>query len=702
MSIKIVCGCGFCSVVPSNWRGKRVECKCGRSFVVGEEFAPVDPVRAPASRDLEPPSPAAGEDGYPPQHNRATPRARPPHGARDPDVRGQEPPELPVGTLVGTLVGTSASPAQPEPSTKQRRGDRRRGPARGALLFLSGSLLLAAGGVAASYYFTHLRPTAGTFVARSRSAHPHDNTSTDLPSSPETPSRATQEATNGDASTGTPPAAGSEAATGVLASLTELVPEDGLLLTGLFGDQYQQLGIEPTQQASFEALVERLRENEQQLRSRAVALEQWYAECRSVGQLLLDLLTEAQRTQLQAMLQRAQVRRVQLVEYSARVRPELAVAQMPWSVKPDGERLVPVRQSAFSVAAEGVVRTSAPSSLLAVWKRSEQGGETLSWEVWDLARDEQVWSCEMDVRPGTIARCLSRTGDHLIFVTSDAQGGDGRIDVWSMETAAWVGSQQVPQSDGVAAYQVRDCVAGRVIGWAHTGYWVWNLATGAAREIEFPAGTPGAAPVCAVTAGGEYLAAAHPHVQRIDSGELGFLEICLYRLDTGELLGNQVWDQDYRRASVTAMTWSADGRQLALLCELDEPQPTRALLELQVADGRITRFAEGLMPAAEGCAHRHDLQARDLIPLAAGSGWLANLQQVVDGETGAILDVALPDWALNSPAAEPLGTKEHLVDVMAGSEGRVFVIRIEPAPETDRPAAVRGTFIPLPKLGPFM
>ena len=48
MSIKVVCGCGFCTLLPSEWAGKRVKCKCGRTFVVGgAEAAPAADRRIP-------------------------------------------------------------------------------------------------------------------------------------------------------------------------------------------------------------------------------------------------------------------------------------------------------------------------------------------------------------------------------------------------------------------------------------------------------------------------------------------------------------------------------------------------------------------------------------------------------------------------------------------------------------------------------
>ena len=51
MSIKVVCGCGFFTLLPSEWEGKRVKCKCGRTFIVGEAGALAEPPAVAAAEE---------------------------------------------------------------------------------------------------------------------------------------------------------------------------------------------------------------------------------------------------------------------------------------------------------------------------------------------------------------------------------------------------------------------------------------------------------------------------------------------------------------------------------------------------------------------------------------------------------------------------------------------------------------------------
>ena len=103
MSIKVVCGCGCCAVVPANWRGKRVECKCGRSFVVGEPPGVETPARAPLSDDRYPPARSSSPDREPPTTSEFVRGPRPSEPADEPFRAGAAPVPprpLPVGTLV--------------------------------------------------------------------------------------------------------------------------------------------------------------------------------------------------------------------------------------------------------------------------------------------------------------------------------------------------------------------------------------------------------------------------------------------------------------------------------------------------------------------------------------------------------------------------------------------------------------------------
>ena len=78
-----------------------------------------------------------------------------------------------------------------------------------------------------------------------------------------------------------------------LANLTELAAEDGLLLTGLFSDGYSRLGLTESQLLKIGGLASQLAANEAALKTGSLELEQWYAECRRVGDDVLALRATA-------------------------------------------------------------------------------------------------------------------------------------------------------------------------------------------------------------------------------------------------------------------------------------------------------------------------------------------------------------------------------------------------------------------------
>ena len=104
-----------------------------------------------------------------------------------------------------------------------------------------------------------------------------------------------------------------------------------MLLSGLFGDDYRQLNLTAQQDESLALFVTRLKANEQALKDKSATLEQWYAESRKVGDELVALLNDDQKRQMQILLEQGKLTQPHLVDYSARILPELAVAQMPWS-----------------------------------------------------------------------------------------------------------------------------------------------------------------------------------------------------------------------------------------------------------------------------------------------------------------------------------------------------------------------------------
>jgi hypothetical protein len=335
--------------------------------------------------------------------------------------------------------------------------------------------------------------------------------------------------------------------------------------------------------------------------------------------------------------------------------------------------------------------------MFAAIARTASGGSGWSVTVWDLVQDQQLGSCEVPAAPPMQTQVLSRDGRYCAICRRDESGSE-TIEVWSTAGGELVGTQPLPSRVG-ARYVVRDCVGQRVVGVSAAGYWVWDFDSGAMREMEYPASQPPASPGFAVTAGGRYLATAHRRIAAGQSESACFLEACLYRLDSGSLVGNQVFHKDYLDSDVTAIAISHDGRELALLWDFYSPEPARRLVHLSATHGKRIRTAEGLPAAEQGYACRHGLLDRDLIWLPENGGWIVNLQNVVDAETGAVLDLALPDWA---SAAATAGTgSAEIVEAVPAGDGRLLLVVADRGSGPEQPATIRTEFIELPKLGPF-
>ncbi|MHB0959384.1 MAG: WD40 repeat domain-containing protein [Pirellulaceae bacterium] len=677
MSIKVVCGCGFFTLLPSEWEGKRVNCKCGRTFIVGATGSLVDPPAAnDAAASLLPPS-------------------------LDPTRRPAEASSMPAAPL-------PLDASRPiDPATQRVDGrPRERRPQRSLRQIVLAVTLLLLAIASTSVLLLVLRDHDWSMIALLRASPRQDVTPPSAPSLiPSSPpgsvnSQDPRPAGN-ESSPVTSVEADMEARTGAgtrLANLTALVAEDGLLLTGLFGDGYERLQLSETQQESIDGPVLRLKQNEQGLKDKSLTLEQWYAETRKTGEELLSVLTDAQRQQLQVMLERKELARLHLVEYSARIRPELAVAQMPWSVPSEGRSFRAIAKSSWTATGpDRASRTSEPTGWFATYSTAVAADARCQVTVWDLANDAQVGGFAIPAPGADDVNILSRDGRHWMLVRSDGNGAQS-VEVWSTEEGRLVGSQEIP-SIGGAACVPRDCVAHQVVGVAGTGFWTWDFITGDTRVREFPDSQPDAAPGVCLSAEGQYLAVAHVHGSAVPPEEFSFVEVCLYRLETGELLGNQVFHENYRRSTITAIAFSNDGRELALLWDWDPPAPERRLVHMNAANGKILKTVAGLPPADQGYAHRHQLPDRDLFWLAENSGWVVNLQHVVDAETGAVLDLALP-VPNDDRSGEGLASAQVVEAVPAG-DGRLLLVVAEPAGHPDEPARMRTRFVELPKLGPF-
>ena len=186
-------------------------------------------------------------------------------------------------------------------------------------------------------------------------------------------------------------ASAGDSRTARLANLAELVSEDGLLLTGMFGDGSQRLELSETQKATIVDVVKRLRENEKELKAKKLTLEQWYAACHKLGDELLAVLTDAQRQHLQVLLERKELQRMHLVDYAALIVPELAVAQMPWSVQTAGRSFRVIAGSTFTAAAQDrCCRASEPTGMLATLAVASAADAPHKLTVWDLVRNRRA------------------------------------------------------------------------------------------------------------------------------------------------------------------------------------------------------------------------------------------------------------------------------------------------------------------------
>jgi hypothetical protein len=682
MSIKVVCGCGSCMLLPSEWAGKRAKCKCGRSFVVpgGEASLPA-PVAPPAAAHPQPP-PAAHV---------------PPPAPEPPAAAAAEPP---------------VSPAPPAPAAEHARLERPASVAdtlhrgmhtshvrpQATLAFIT--ILLALISISAAVLV--LRDHHWSIVALLGLDAPAEPPAAPDSSDEDHASSEAGSAGNGKATAtaGRKPSApkagkSGEASAARLANLTDLVSDDGLLLTGLFGDGVERLALSAPQQETVAGVVTRLHENEEALKAKSITLEQWYAAAHKLGDELLAVLTDAQRQQFQVMLGRKELQRVHLVEYAARFVPELAVAQMPWSQQIAGRSFRVIAATAFTATGDRCCRPSEPTGMLATLARASAADAPAKLTVWDLVKNQQASSVETAAPVADDTCLLSRDGRHCVL-TRAGENAAVRVELWSTESGKMVDSKELPAASG-APYAVRDCVVHRVIALGGKSYWVWDFEAGNAQEIEFPESPPDAAPCLAVSADGKHLVVAHPHLIGTAPDERCVIEVCIYRLETGELLGNQVFHKDYLRSTISAIALSHDGRELALLWDCGPDNPARRLVHMNARNGSIIKIVDELPAADQGYARQHKLADRDLVWLPENAGWVVNLQSVVDAETGAVLPLELPA-KLNAGAG---GATSEIVEVLPAGDGRLLLIIADRPADADKKATMSAQFIDLPKLGPF-
>ena len=264
-------------------------------------------------------------------------------------------------------------------------------------------------------------------------------------------------------------------------------------------------------------------------------------------------------------------------------------------------------------------------------------------------------------------------------------------------------SKELPRTDEKNAetlYVLRDCVADQVCAISGTGYWVWNFNSGQAREVPFPDWVSHDLPASAMSPGGRYVAVAHLHAPSVQSRRCHFMEVCVYELETGDLLGNQVVATDYRELSISAIMFNYDGQELAVLWNVSPLNPQRVLIQINAIDGEVIQIVDGLLPSTQGYAWQHELQQRDLICLPDNSGWIVNLQQLVESESGALIDMELP--RLQNATDTSMRDPEAIVEAIPAGDGRLLLVIVRRTDEANALLQLRCQFIQLPEMGPFM
>ncbi len=692
MTILVTCQCGFHKEVPDNWQGMRVKCKCGRSFLIGEEGGIMEPpVAAPPVQD-------------PPAEPTDLPAAtKPPLDASATD-------ELQIS------LGSPSRSISAVYHSRHDRAERRRRIALvcGAMISLAclvalavvlprqfpsgwpGQSQTAAAPEAAN---TATDPTAGK--ANQPSAVPFADVASAAPTADgEMTAEINHQETDQDAN-------GLSDATGRLqsriAELIELNADDGLLLTGMFGSEFQQLTITDDQQAKIQELVTQLKSKEEGLADGTIELEPWYADGEKIGHELLAVLTESQQRRLRELIEREKIKRVRFEDYAARLRPELQIPRVSWKIEADGDKLPAIKTCSLSGPAQaGWFRPRAASAIFAVSNLSPSQAGVHLLQFHNLATNQLLGTCEIPQAGLGHTTIVSPDGQYLA-VERNRDDGQATIEVWSTQSGTLLASKQIPHSDGktpTPLYSLRDCAANHVFAISGKGYWIWNIESGATREVEFPDWIAQNLPESALSPGGRYVVVAHPHSPSIDSKHYHFLEICVYELETGDLLGNQILATDYREMRVGAIALSNDGRELALLWDVPDPEPKRMLLHLNAINGDLIRTVVGLPTSLEGYACPHELQQRDLIWLPDKSGWIVNLQKLVESESGAQIDIELPKLEQATPPGP--GDPEIIVEAVPAGDGRLLLIIAQRSSDPQPSVQLKTQFMDLPKMGPFM
>ncbi|MBM4093697.1 MAG: hypothetical protein FJ276_30465, partial [Planctomycetes bacterium] len=361
-----------------------------------EDREPPAPTRhaPPPAIDREPPVPEDREPPAPPRH-----KAR--QGDREPGVTADREPPVPnrpepwpVADGGGaerdvepspTAAVTAILPEDDSSSVVARHRSRRRAARRKKGPLLVSLAFLALLGIAGAVYVIIEKPFSAKIVQA-------------VPSPPVSPQEARSEGRAGEAERtirAKTPRAGARR----VGDPIELVPDDGLLLTGMFGDYAKELALSEEQQEKIGELTEQLRGKEGELRERKSTVEQWMTDGQAVAAELLAVLNDEQRSQLQASLQRGSIVRTAMVDYGARIRPELSIPRMEWTLNRDRGRFLPVEKSSIAgPAGYGCYRSAQATGGFAVTREYNRGESRRSIDVWNLSEDRLVGRFEIQTK----------------------------------------------------------------------------------------------------------------------------------------------------------------------------------------------------------------------------------------------------------------------------------------------------------------
>lgn len=667
MTIHVVCQCGFTKDVPDEWHGMRVKCKCGRSFVISLEGGVQEP---PVAAPPRPPGATPPIEVGPPRES-----------------AGQRASEPPVKKTPAQRRSDSVSAryhARHDPADARRR------------LVLGGGVVVALVCLGAFVFVLRdrlfsdsLKPQPEETVAQKEKSvgdQEDKDKRAEATRKPDAKSDLEAEAGRFDTS---------------VAETIELQADDALVLTGLFGDGYQQLDISDEQAAKIDELTAQFNAHAEKLVAGELVLEQWYVEGDKVGSELLELLTDQQRTNLKKLIAQKQVKRSRLEEYAAKLRPELVTPSIAWQIEPDAATQPMIDECTITGTSNGeyLYTTSATGTL--GFGSGPPGN--VKYQLWDLLGNKPRGTCTIPPPgPGDITR-IAQDGRYVVRGGKESDGGY-RVQVWKVDSHEEPRSRTLPStndgSDPAQAYELVDCVANRVLCVSGNAFWAWNLDTDEAREVDYPEWVPVGRPVCAISPAGQYVVMTHRHSPIVNSRQYNFVEVAIHDLDTGDLLGNQVVATDYRPMHIGAIAFSYNGRGLALLWDIDPPEPQRMLVHMNVSNGRVIRIVGDIPVAQAGYARQHDLPQRDLIWLPNDNGWIVNMQFEVDTESDAAVDIGLPAAPSGTPSESP--QVKHIIDAIPADAHRLLLIIAEP--DAAAPSAQRLTsqFIELPPLGPFL